>query len=250
MRKIILIVEDDMVVRKVIRGVFQQEYNVLEASRCSRALELLRHHVDIALIDYMLPDGDGFEVLKESRKVKPDLPIILMTGYSTEDVAIKALRFGATDYVKKPLVLGSLQRRVSDILEGENRELAEDSVQKEDFIMDGVAAFLEEKYSTEVTRDLLAKKVCMNKHRFSRVFNRRFGRSLKSYLNDIRVKRATELLRNNRDLSMADIAGAVGYRNIVHFDRVFKEVYGMSPKEYRQNTVRSSQGIGYLWFLE
>lgn len=247
-RKTVLLVEDDAVIRDIIKSAFEREYDVLEASGCSEAIKLLRNHVDIALIDYMLPDGDGFDVLKAIRDKKPKLPAIILTAYGSEDVVVKAFRAGAIDYIKKPLVLSSLRRKVADILAGKRgEELTENpmKIDTEDFLLDGVAIYIENNYSDELTRDMLAERICMNKYKFSKIFNERFGQSIKSYVNNIRVKKAAELLKNNRDLRIADIAVTVGYKNIMHFERVFKEIYGVSPKEYRSNPADACPQAGF-----
>jgi two-component system response regulator YesN len=237
-KKTILLVEDDSLVRDILKTAFEREYRVLEASGFSEAKELLHNPIDIALIDYMLPDGDGFDVLRAIRKVIPELPVLFMTAYSAEGVVMKAFRAGATEYVKKPLVLASVRKKVSDILEGKSgEEITECFVEsdEEHFLMDGIGAFIENNYADDLTRDDLAGIVRMNKYKFSKLFNERFGRSVRSYINDIRVKKAVELLRNNKDLDIEKIATAVGYRSINHFERVFKEICGVSPREYRQN---------------
>lgn len=74
---------------------------------------------------------------------------------------------------------------------------------------------------------------CMNIYKFSKTFKERIGQSLPSYLNSIRIKKAAELLKNP-DLSITEIAYFVGFGSVEHFIRIFKEVYGVSPKEYRR----------------
>lgn len=91
-------------VRDMIKDAFEREYNVLEASGYSDAIKLFRYPFDLALIDYVLPDSDGFEVLKAIREAKPALPAIIMTSYSNENIAIKAIRTEVTDYIKKEVV--------------------------------------------------------------------------------------------------------------------------------------------------
>src|SRR4030043_756711 len=115
-KKSILLVDDDEVVRTMIKGFLEREYNVLEASSYSEAIKLLRYPLDLALIDYILPDSDGFELLKAIREEKLALPAIIMTGYSNEAIIIKALRSAVADYIKKPLSIVYLRRRLSEIL--------------------------------------------------------------------------------------------------------------------------------------
>jgi YesN/AraC family two-component response regulator len=240
-KKSILLVEDDDVVRDMIKEGLERRYHVLEAATCSKAIEQSKKPFDLALIDYNLPDSDGFEVLKAIRESKPRLPIIFMTAYSTDTLAIKAFRSGVTDYIRKPLSFSYLWAKLSEILEGEEtKEFSESVESREVFIMDSVAAFIEENYKEDLTREELAQKAHMEKYRFSRAFNARFGKNVKSYLNTVRVIRAAEILSKNADLSIANIAVSVGYGGIQHFEKMFKQVYGMSPNEYRRNQIRSS----------
>lgn len=234
-KKTILLVEDDDVVRDMIRGALEREYQVIDASECSEAIRQIKNHFDLALIDYDLPDGDGFDVLRAMRKVKPGLPVIFMTAYSTENLAIKALHAAVTSYIKKPLSFAYLRGKLSEILEGkEYKEASESAETHEVFIVDSIAAFIEENYKEDLTRDALARRARMEKHRFSRVFKKRYGKGVKSYINTVRITRAAELLSKNIGLSIADVAISVGYGGIQHFDKMFKQVHGVSPNAYRK----------------
>ncbi|MCL5022745.1 MAG: response regulator [Nitrospirae bacterium] len=158
-KKTILLVEDDDVVREMIGGALERGYNVLEASKCSEALEKLGTNYDLALIDYVLPDGNGFDVLKRIREVDPGLPVIFITVYSTDNLAIKALRTGVTDYMKKPLSFSYLMGKLAKILEDKDSEAHQESAEsREVFIMDSIAAFMESNYTEDLDRAQLAKK--------------------------------------------------------------------------------------------
>jgi YesN/AraC family two-component response regulator len=234
-RKTILLVEDELVVREMIRGALEREYDVLEASTYSEAVSQLTHHIDLALIDYALPDRDGLEVLKAIREAQPTLPVILMTGYGSEHMVIKALRVGVTDYIKKPLSFSYLMKRLSDIL-GMNpgTPFWRDPVTREEFVMDGIAAYIEERSMEDLSLDKLARMVCMSRFNFCRAFKGRFGMSFISYLNSLRVKKAARLLEDSH-LSITEIATFVGYESVTHFGRVFKAVYGETPTAFRRS---------------
>lgn len=241
-RKNILLVEDDDVLRNLIRGALEQQYHVLEATTTAEASGLSDAHIDLALIDYSLPDGNGFDVLKTLREVKPGVPVIMMTAYSTENLAIKAFRLGVTDYLKKPMSFAYLRGKLSELLEGKmNEGSSENRERGEVFVMECIVAFIEENYMKKINRDKLAEKACMDRYKFSRLFKERFGQNIKSYLNNVRTQRAAELL-NNQDLSIAEVAFSVGYGSVPHFYRVFRELYGISPGEYRETlTIPSSR---------
>jgi len=234
-KKSILLVDDDEVVRTMIKGFLEREYNVLEASSYSEAIKLLRYPLDLALVDYILPDSDGFELLKAIRDEKLALPAIIMTGYSNEAVVIKALRSAVADYIKKPIKLSYLRMRLSEILGGEwTNEHTENVGTKEEFILDGTAAYIEEKYMKDLSLNRISRMACMNRFKFCRAFKQRFGKTFTSYLNHIRIKKASELLKNP-NLSVTEIAFFVGYGSFSQFMRVFKTIYGVSPKEYRRS---------------
>jgi len=238
-RKSILLIDDDSVVRDMIKDSLEKEYNVIEASTYTDVMNLLENQIDLALIDYVLPDADGFDVLQTLRTSKPSLPAIMMTGYSNETVVIKALRTEIVDYIKKPLKLSYLKKRLSEILGGkENNKQYARVNSRDDFILDGVVSHIEEKYMKHITLEKAASMACMNKFKFCRAFKERYGQTFISYLNGIRVKNAAELLRSN-NLSITEIAYFVGYGSVVHFDRVFRSVYGIAPREYRKAATKS-----------
>lgn len=111
MKKTILIV-DDSVVRSLLKDTLEEEYLILEASTFQEVIEQLTNHIDLALIEFILPDAFGSEVLNVIRKEKPEIPILL-TGHG-EKPPLKAL--GNVDYIKKPFQLVYLRKRVSEIL--------------------------------------------------------------------------------------------------------------------------------------
>jgi len=238
-KKSILLVEDDIALRESTRLILEMKYHVLEASDYSEALNKLKNPLDLAIIDYILPDYDGFDLLKEIRKVKPELPVIMMTGYGTEDVAIKAIRAGATDYIKKPINPVYLMNRVSELLgekvaiEDNGNKYLKGIENRDEFIVEGIARYIEEKYREDLGRKKILDMSSMNRDKFSKVFKERFGQTFISYLQSIRVRNAAELLRNP-DLSISEVAHSVGYESIAHFERLFKEKYGLSPSEYRK----------------
>jgi two-component system response regulator YesN len=229
-RKSILIVEDEAVVREMIKGALELEYCVLEASGYVEAVGHLNSHVDLALIDYALPGRDGFDVIEAVRAVKPAIPVILMTAYGSESMAIRA---GVVDYIRKPLSFAYLMKRLSEILGVNSPRRFGNALTREEFIMDGIAAHIEERYRENLSLDGLSQMACMSKSGFCRAFKSRFGSSFLSYLNAFRLKKAAKLL-DEKDWNITAIASFVGYHNVAHFGRMFRTMYGMSPSEYRR----------------
>jgi YesN/AraC family two-component response regulator len=239
-KKSLLIIDDDAFVRDVMKSALNNNYHIFEASTYSDVMKFPSQSVDLAIIDYILPDRDGFEVLTSLRESNPALPAIIITGYGTEDVIIRALRKNVADYIKKPLNLMYLRQRISDIL-GDKEGREDDallSYQRKH--LDIIAKHIQENYMRDMTLDNLARLACMSRFSFCRAFKERFSQCLISYVNNIRMTNAERLLKKSR-ASITEIAFSVGYKNSGHFNRVFKAAYKMSPREYRNKISLNGQ---------
>ena len=92
--------------------------------------------------------------------------------------------------------------------------------------------YLHTNYTEKMTLDSLADATCLNRSYLCRVFKKDMGVSIFSYLNELRMKRAAELLLQRSDRYIKEIAAEVGIDDPFYFTRRFKEYYGVSPKEY------------------
>ena len=117
MTETILVVDDEQSIRHAIKRCFPQ-YTVLEAESAEGGLEQARDGFpDLVLLDQYLPDGDGLELIKSLHAIDAELPIILMTGSGSVDMAVEALKQGANDFLEKPMdLLDSLFRNLSKSL--------------------------------------------------------------------------------------------------------------------------------------
>src|SRR5438874_12628952 len=92
-------------------------YEIAEAGDGLRGTEeAVRAGVDLVLLDLLLPKRDGLQVLSEVRKVRPTLPVIILTARGTEDDRVRGLKLGADDYVVKPFSARELLARVEAVL--------------------------------------------------------------------------------------------------------------------------------------
>ena len=102
----ILIVEDDPLTRKSLAALFDMEgFAVTQAGDGREALEqMAAATVDVVLADLNMPRMSGLELLRAARVRHAGVPVILISGYGTEESALEALRAGAYDYVTKPVL--------------------------------------------------------------------------------------------------------------------------------------------------
>jgi DNA-binding response OmpR family regulator len=123
----VLIVDADARTRGEIRAVCVQDgYQVLEAESGAEGLrELGTGHPSLVLLEVALPDGSGFDVCRELRRVDSLVPVIMMSSRSDEIDVVVALEIGADDYVVKPLRLRELMARIAAHLRRTRLESAE-----------------------------------------------------------------------------------------------------------------------------
>jgi two-component system nitrogen regulation response regulator NtrX len=135
--QVVLIVDDEEGIRESLSGIFEDEgFDVFASSSGEEALRILKEqNPDLILLDVWLPGIDGIQTLNEVKKLKPDLPVIMISGHGNIELAVKATRMGAYDFLEKPLSLErvllaakrALERRT---LEMENKSLKQDLIKK------------------------------------------------------------------------------------------------------------------------
>lgn len=113
----ILLLEDEEGIRSFIKvNLLREGYRVYEAECGQRALDIIENHrVDLAILDVMLPDLSGFEVLKKVREEDSDIGVIMLTAKSMEEDKIEGLSLGADDYITKPFSPKELILRVKSL---------------------------------------------------------------------------------------------------------------------------------------
>lgn len=102
-RSVVLVVDDDAAVREALHLILDDDYLVLDAAHGRTALSMVAvTRVDLVLLDILLPEIDGLEILQELKAIEPDLPVIMTTAVKTVRTTVAAMKLGASDYVTKP----------------------------------------------------------------------------------------------------------------------------------------------------
>jgi DNA-binding response OmpR family regulator len=114
----VLVVEDDPAIQRgLLDALAFAGYRTTAASRADEGLQqAIAADLDLVILDVVLPDRSGFEILQEIRRCRPRLPVIMVTARGAEPDRIFGLRHGADDYVVKPFSAGELLARVDAVL--------------------------------------------------------------------------------------------------------------------------------------
>ncbi len=117
----ILIIEDEAAIRRVLVKILSEEndlYQVDEAEDGVAGLEKIKNNdYDLVLCDIKMPKMDGVEVLEEVKKIKPEIPMVMISGHGDMETAIHTMRLGAFDYISKPPDLNRLLNTVRNALD-------------------------------------------------------------------------------------------------------------------------------------
>ena len=117
----ILIIEDEASIRRVLSKIISEEnesYNVEQAEDGLLGIEMIMNNdYDLVLCDIKMPKMDGVEVLEKAKKIKPEIPIVMISGHGDLDTAVNTMRLGAFDYISKPPDLNRLLNTVRNALD-------------------------------------------------------------------------------------------------------------------------------------
>jgi len=118
----VLIIDDHAIVRRGLREVFQDEFSELvvgEAENSRAALELVtREEWDLVLLDINIPGRNGLEVLGEIKRLRPRTPVLVVSAYPEEELAIRSLKLGASGYLNKGSSTDELVAAARKIMDG------------------------------------------------------------------------------------------------------------------------------------
>jgi YesN/AraC family two-component response regulator len=231
----LLVVDDDAELRQELAD-FLEDYDVVGAAAGAEALDILRrpHDIDLVILDVMMPGLRGTEVLRRIKKEDPEMPVVILTAYSSKNVAVEALKGNADDYMEKPVDIPRAQEIISGLLADRRAKGDLDTGGIEGKI-ERVRHFLEINYHKKVSLKDAADIVCLSPKYLSRLFKERTGTNFNQYRLGIKAEKAKEMLRTT-GANVDQIAYRLGYRNPESFIRIFKRITGLTPTEYRSGS--------------
>jgi len=177
------------------------------------------------------------------------IPVLLLTAMHSKEHELKGLTTGADDYITKPFDLSVLQAKVDNMLS--MRDLLKEkytstmvleptnvvlSSPDERFLQKVIDVVEENIADSELDIENFAMKVGVSRMQLYRKLHALTNMTVKEFIRNIRLKRATQLLEQQQ-LTISEIAYAVGFKDLSHFRKCFKREYGMSATDYLSRKV-------------
>ncbi len=254
----VLVVEDNVELLMLMNQLLHTKYRIYTASNGREALDVV-HSTDLDLIvsDVMMPEMDGYEL---TRTIKSDadynhLPIILLTAKIQDSDHQEALLAGADDYITKPFRLSNLQLRIDNIIQNRQRIQREFSSQtireteqkvKENptpdnaFLQRALQCVNDHLADPDFDRDAFAREMGASASTLYNKLRATTGMNVTSFISDIRMKAIDNIIDQEPDIRVSDLAYKVGFKDPKYFSTVFKKRFGMQPKEYLEKKIKAA----------
>lgn len=230
----ILVVDDAKNVRDIFTYAFD-EYDILTAKSAEEARAVLSrpNDIDLIVLDVMMPGMNGLELLGEVKRKNEYCKVVIMTGYSSKDIAIEALRLNADEYIEKPFDIEKT-KEIFERLLSEARSMHGEPGERVEKKVRFAQRLAKRNYNRPCSLRDVSREVSASYKYLSRVFKEKTGEGFNDYRVGLKIAAAKRLLRERR-FTVAQIAYKVGYRNSDSFMKMFKKKTGLTPSEYRRD---------------
>lgn len=244
----VLVVEDNEDLLRMLDKILSHRYRVLTAYNGKEALEIVDNEsVDLIVTDIMMPVMDGVEMTRRLREDKrhESCPVIMLTAKRDDDDRAAAYRVGANAYITKPFNTSVLLARVQNLLQQRQKSTQEVSEilfgnikevklsgSDQDFIKQCIGVV--QRHLDDAAFDLpaFASEVGTSKSTLYKKLRALTGKSTSGFIRSIRMQAACELLKQNPQAQISEVAYAVGYNDPKYFSSCFKKDFGCLPSEY------------------
>jgi len=246
---IILVIEDNIDVFIYIQHCLEYAYNVALAQNGTVGINVAKELIpDLIICDVMMPEKDGFEVVRTLKKEEKTshIPIIFLTAKATQEDKLMGLAQGANAYLIKPFDKKELLIRIEQLLKSRNRlqeyyakadfktpSTFSDSSPSEIAFLEKLNDFIDDNLiNGDHSMDNLAKNFLMSQVQIYRKIKSLTNKTPTQYMRTHRMKKAKELLQTT-DLNITEIAYQLGYSDPNYFSRTFNKEFGQSPSSFR-----------------
>jgi signal transduction histidine kinase/DNA-binding response OmpR family regulator len=254
----LLIVEDNRDLCNMLKLLLEERFNIHTAGDGEEGLKRIHlYHPDIVITDQMMPKMDGLKMLQSIRAdfSISHIPVIVLTAKGDDENKTKAINMGANAYITKPFSKDYLVARIDQLLK--ERKLFQDRLWKsvrsdgtpveeqnnleesyEKYLEKRDLQFLEKVHSiveehiddSEFNAETISSTIGLSRSAFFKKLKSLTGYSPSDLIKDIRLNKSMELIKTT-DMTITEIAFAVGFRDSGYFGKCFRKKFNQSPKE-------------------
>ncbi len=250
-RPLVLIVEDNHDVAQYMSLQLQKKYRLIVAGDGEDGLRTATEHVpDLIITDLMMPRMDGYQLCEaiKGHDTLNHIPVIIVTAKTTDDDKLRGLKLGVDAYLYKPFNAEELVLRVENLLEKQRmlreryqKAVAEHKSDAANELSPKDREFIERLNNIivgtmttgDLNVDVVASALCMSGQQLRRKLNAITGGTPAAYIRNIQMQEAQRMLDNDSDMQITEVAMKCGFYDTSHFTRVFKQVAGCTPSQYR-----------------
>ncbi len=263
-KPVLLIIDDNADIRNMVGSLMADDYNTLFATNGSEGLRMAAKHVpDLVICDVMMPVMDGLECC---RRIKDEvstshIPVLMLTACSMDEQRVQGYESGADGYVSKPFSINVLKARCRNLIENRKRirniwSNGLDTVRTDsgdaasqtgavtssapvadidsEFYRRFLSAVNEGMADPDLNVDRLAASLGLGRSQFYRKIKALTNYSPVKLVRRLRLNAARDMLTTT-EKSISEIAYAVGFSSPAYFTRCYREAFGQTPSELRDN---------------
>ncbi|MGN0373409.1 MAG: response regulator [Enterocloster sp.] len=221
-------------------------------------LELIRRVLpQIVIIDIQMPGFNGLDIVKKLKSENPEIQFIIISGYSQFEYAQKAIRYGVSDYLLKPIMTEDMEQALCHVTELLRRNITETKPEPMDSLEERLYEIRAGKmrYSALVAqavdyvgknlhRNITLADVCrellVSTGYFSKCFKKETGIGFAAYVTMVKMENARILLKNPQN-RVNEVAHMLGYSDYTYFFQVFKKQFGYAPSDIKTSVKKEKE---------
>ena len=246
----VLIVEDDTQMRLMLKDIFTPYYKVTIAATGEEALtEIENQQPDLIVTDVLMPGISGIELCKRLKKSPRTchIPVMLLTARTSLEHRLEGLKTGADDFITKPFDINILLARCKNLINNrillqekytrqrqEDKRIIATSPADKEFMDKAVQIIKNHIDKPEFSVDQFAREMGVARTKLYAKIKEISGQTPNELIMQHRLQRAAQMLINNPELNITEIAERVGFCSSRYFSRCFKESYHVTPQAYRR----------------
>lgn len=232
-----LLVDDNYEMLTYLKNILQN-YQCLTATNGLEALAVIaKNNVNFIITDYMMPNLNGYDFIKQLQAKNYDIPTIMLTAKADMVAKLEVLRLGIDDYITKPFDKDELIVRIKNAIKNNDskKEFLEQNpevLEEKNTInfIEKLKEFIVENIQNEnLSQSFIAEKFNTSKSSLYRKIKSHTGMTPSEFITEVRLLQARRITENNPSILLKQLITEVGFHHVSHFSKIYAERFGSKP---------------------